>query len=223
MHVPSFVSIRLGLFMAGLMTLFSACAQPSATASVAVQTSSVNQVSMDKLSVATFGGGCFWCTEAVFQRLDGVEKVVSGYTGGAVPNPTYKQICTGTTGHAEVIQIHYDPDKVSFAELLEVHFATHDPTTLNRQGNDVGTQYRSAVFYHDDTQRDQAQKAIAAVEESGLWDGKVVTEVTPAVTFWPAENYHQDYFNANGNQGYCRVIIAPKVAKFKKQFADKLK
>ncbi|MEO1448504.1 MAG: peptide-methionine (S)-S-oxide reductase MsrA, partial [Bacteroidota bacterium] len=155
--MPMSVSLRLGLLLGGLMTLLSACAQSPARTAVVSQSNSVNQVSMDNLSVATFGGGCFWCTEAVFQRMDGVEKVVSGYTGGALPNPTYKQICTGTTGHAEVIQIYFDPAKVSFGELLEVHFATHDPTTLNRQGNDVGTQYRSAVFYHNEEQKDQAQ------------------------------------------------------------------
>jgi peptide-methionine (S)-S-oxide reductase len=174
-------------------------------------------------ATATFGGGCFWCVEAVFELLDGVTDVVSGYSGGPAPNPTYEQICAGTTGHAEVCQIHYNPDEVSFEALLEVFFRTHDPTTRNRQGNDVGTQYRSVVLYSDAAQKEIATKIVKELNGSGAWDDPVVTEVAALDTFWPAEAYHQDYFARNPTQGYCAAIIAPKVAKFEKVFRDKLK
>lgn len=176
-----------------------------------------------KTAVATFGGGCFWCTEAVYQNLKGVLKVESGYSGGQVVNPTYKQVCNGTTGHAEVVQITYDPSQVSFKKLLEVFFYTHDPTTLNRQGNDVGTQYRSAVFYHDDAQKSDAIDVIDKLNKSGAWPDKIVTEVTAFKVFYKAEDYHQNYFNDNPNQGYCAYVIKPKIDKFKKAFKEDLK
>lgn len=176
-----------------------------------------------RTDTATFANGCFWCTEAVFQQLDGVLKVSSGYSGGHVENPTYKEVCTGTTGHAECIQIVYDPAKISFDELLEVFWQTHDPTTLNRQGNDVGTQYRSAVFYHSTEQKEKAEKYKAALDKSGAFDKPIVTEVVPFSKFYVAENYHQDYYNNNGSQPYCQFVIRPKVEKFQKVFKSKLK
>lgn len=178
---------------------------------------------MDRMEVASFGNGCFWCTEAIFQNLEGVEKVVSGYAGGDVLNPTYEQVCSGRTGHAELIQITYDPAKISFEELLEVFWATHDPTTLNRQGNDVGTQYRSVIFYHDAGQKELAEKYKKQLDASGTFADPIVTEIAPMPAFYPAENYHQNYFNRNGQQPYCSFLIRPKVAKFKKEFKDKLK
>lgn len=178
---------------------------------------------MGNYETATFGGGCFWCTEAVFLELKGVEKVTSGYSGGQVPNPTYEQIGTGTTGHAEAIQIEYDPEKVKFSELLEVHFKTHDPTTLNRQGADVGTQYRSVVFYHDQEQKKITEQVIKALNAEGAYDDPLVTEVAEFEKFYPAEDYHQDFFANNPQQGYCRAVVRPKVEKFRKVFADKLK
>ena len=176
-----------------------------------------------KTDTATFGTGCFWCTEAIFQQLDGVLKVTSGYSGGHVRNPSYEQVCEGTTGHAEVIQMIYDPAKISFDELLEVFWETHDPTTLNRQGNDVGTQYRSAVFYHNAEQKQKAEKYKAELDKSGAFDNKIVTEITPASAFYAAENYHQNYYNQNGSQPYCTFVIRPKIEKFKKVFKDKIK
>jgi len=176
-----------------------------------------------KTDTATFGTGCFWCTEAIFQQLDGVLKVTSGYSGGHVRNPSYEQVCEGSTGHAEVIQMIYDPAKISFDELLEVFWETHDPTTLNRQGNDVGTQYRSAVFYHNAEQKQKAEKYKAELDKSGAFDSKIVTEITPASAFYVAENYHQNYYNQNGSQPYCTFVIRPKIEKFKKVFKDKIK
>ncbi len=176
-----------------------------------------------RAEVATLGGGCFWCLEPVYEELRGVEKVESGYSGGGVPDPTYRQICTGTTGHAEVVQVTFDPDVVSFREILEVFFTIHDPTTLNRQGADVGTQYRSAIFYHSDEQREIAEEVISEIEAEGVWSSPIVTEVTPFDTYYRAEDYHQEYFRNNGFQPYCQVIIAPKVAKFRKQYLEKLK
>ena len=173
--------------------------------------------------LATLGGGCFWCLEAVYKELRGVEGVVSGYAGGWVENPTYRQVCDGTTGHAEVVQITFDPSAVSYLELLEVFFTIHDPTTLNRQGGDVGTQYRSAVFYHTPAQRETAEQAVAAFTAARVWDAPIVTEVVPLETFYPAEDYHQDYFENNASQPYCRAVVAPKVSKFRKQFLERLK
>jgi peptide-methionine (S)-S-oxide reductase len=168
-------------------------------------------------------GGCFWCVETVFSRLNGVEEVVSGYAGGAVPNPTYRAVCSGTTGHAEAIQVTFDPEVISFAELLEVFWHTHDPTTLNRQGADVGTQYRSAIFYQDDRQREIAERSRQEVEEKGLWSDPIVTEIVPFTNFYKAEEYHQDYYRLNPNQMYCQLVIDPKIKKLQKAFVDKLK
>lgn len=176
-----------------------------------------------ELQTATFGAGCFWCVEAVFQRLDGVVSVVSGYSGGDVENPTYEQVCTGTTGHAEACQIKFDPKKISYKDLLEVFWKTHDPTTLNRQGEDVGTQYRSVIFFHTDEQRKLAEEYKRKLDEAGVFDKPIVTEITPFKNFYPAEDYHQNYFNTNPNKPYCRLVIAPKVEKFEKVFKDKLK
>jgi peptide-methionine (S)-S-oxide reductase len=172
---------------------------------------------------ATLAGGCFWCLEAVYDQLKGVTDVVSGYAGGWVKNPTYEQVCNTDTGHAEVVQIKYDPAVVSFRQLLDVFFTIHDPTTLNRQGADVGPQYRSAIFYHTPEQKAQAEAAIAEYNSKKLWNAPIVTEVTPIDTFYPAEDYHQEYFARNPYQGYCRVVIEPKVAKFRKQFIEQLK
>lgn len=172
---------------------------------------------------ATLGAGCFWCVEAVFQELKGVISIKSGYMGGHVDNPSYKAVCTGTTGHAEVAQIVYDPEVITFAELLQVFWKTHDPTTLNRQGNDVGTQYRSAIFYHNDEQRKQAEHYKKEVDESEAYPAPLVTEISPKTTFYVAEDYHQNYYNDNPNQGYCTYVIQPKVEKFRKAFASKLK
>ena len=166
------------------------------------------------------GGGCFWCTEAVFQRLKGVEKVVSGYMGGLFPNPSYREICTGKTGHAEVILVEFDPEQISLEELLLVFFKTHDPTTLNRQGNDVGTQYRSVIFYADEAQRVAAEKLIQHLEKEQIFDAPIVTELSPASEFYPAEDYHQNYFNQNGYQPYCTFVIQPKLEKFSKEFGN---
>lgn len=176
-----------------------------------------------RTDTATFGTGCFWCTEAIFQQLDGVLKVSSGYSGGQVKNPTYKEVCEGTTGHAECVEIVYDPQKITFDELLEVFWQTHDPTTLNRQGNDVGTQYRSAIFYHNAEQKAKAEKYKAELDKSGAWDKPIVTEITPASTFYVAENYHQDYYNNNGSAPYCYYVIRPKLEKFEKVFKNKMK
>jgi len=172
---------------------------------------------------ATFGGGCFWCLEAVFEGLRGVERVVSGYAGGDVANPSYQQVCTGSTGHAEVVQVTFDPSVVTFREVLEVFFGTHDPTTLNRQGMDVGTQYRSTIFYHSPEQRRVAEQTVADLNAAGIWGRPIVTEVVPLQTFFPAEAYHQGYFRNNPQQGYCQAVVAPKVAKFRQHFAAKLK
>lgn len=172
---------------------------------------------------ATLGGGCFWCLEAVFDDLRGVESVVSGYAGGHVPNPGYEHVCAGTTGHAEVVQVTFDPAEVSFREILDVFFTIHDPTTLNRQGGDVGTQYRSAVFYHDDAQKRTAEEAIRDLEAEGVWENPIVTQVVPLTEFYPAEDYHQEYFARNPRAGYCQVVIAPKVSKFRKQYLSRLK
>jgi peptide-methionine (S)-S-oxide reductase len=176
---------------------------------------------MSNSEIATLAGGCFWCLEAVYTEMEGVHAVISGYMGGPGKNPTYKAVCSGTTGHAEVVQIEFDPTVTSFRELLEVFFVIHDPTTLNRQGNDVGTQYRSAIFYHSEAQRQTAQEII--VEIAPAFKNPIVTEVTPAVEFYAAEDYHQNYFRDNPNQGYCSYVVAPKVLKFRDKFAQKRK
>jgi len=173
--------------------------------------------------VATLGGGCFWCLEPLYDELQGVEDVVSGYAGGTLANPTYRQVCTGTTGHAEVIQITFDPARVSFREILEIFFTMHDPTTPNRQGADVGSQYRSVIFYHSPEQRATAEQVISEINAAHIWDAPIVTEVAPLQSFYPAEDYHQEYFANNGSQPYCRIVVAPKVAKFRKNYQAKLK
>lgn len=177
----------------------------------------------DGTEIAVFGGGCFWCTEAVFKDLRGVKSVVPGYSGGSVRNPTYQQVCTDTTGHAEVIRIQFDPEEISYRDLLEVFFATHDPTTRNRQGNDVGSQYRSVIFHADDEQRRQALAIINELTEQRAFNRPLVTQVEPLTEFYEAEAYHHDYFAKNPNQGYCAVVIAPKVAKFRKKHAEMLR
>jgi len=181
------------------------------------------QIMESNMALATFGNGCFWCTEAIFQQLKGVENVVPGYAGGSTDNPTYKEVCSGSTGYAEVIQMSYDPEVISYRELLDVFFYTHDPTTLNRQGNDVGTQYRSAIYYHDESQKEDALKMIEQLELEKVYEDKIVTEVTELDKFYLAENYHNDYYNNNKNQGYCRAVINPKLDKFVKKYKSKIK
>ncbi|MGQ0827087.1 MAG: peptide-methionine (S)-S-oxide reductase MsrA [Bacteroidota bacterium] len=177
----------------------------------------------NNMDTATFGAGCFWCVEAQFQLLNGVISVQSGFEGGTVKNPSYKEVCNGTTGHAEVCEVVYDPSKITYDELLQAFWKSHDPTQLNRQGNDIGTQYRSVIFYHNEKQRELAEKYKKELNASGVWDKPIVTEISPAATFYKAENYHQDYFNLNGNESYCQFVIQPKIEKFKKVFKDKLK
>jgi peptide-methionine (S)-S-oxide reductase len=181
-------------------------------------------INNEKMDTATFANGCFWCTEAIFEELKGVASAVSGYTGGHTENPTYKEVCNGTTGHAECIQITFDPSIISYDELLEVFWKTHDPTTLNRQGNDIGTQYRSAIFYHSEEQKQKAAHYKKELDESGAWSNPIVTEISPFTIFYPAENYHQQYFEVNGDANpYCQFVIQPKLEKFRKVFADKRK
>lgn len=175
------------------------------------------------IETTTLGGGCFWCLEAVYDQLKGVQAVESGYAGGHVANPSYKAVCTGTTGHAEVVQVEFDNDVITFQDILNVFFTIHDPTTLNRQGNDIGTQYRSAIFYHSDAQKRIAEETIQSLNENGPWSDPIVTEVVPVENYFPAEDYHQEYFENNPNQGYCRVVIAPKVAKFRQKYLAQLK
>ena len=178
---------------------------------------------MPRREIATLAGGCFWCLEAVYLELRGVLGVQSGYAGGHVPHPSYELVCTSTTGHAEVVQVTFDPDEISYRDLLDVFFTIHDPTTLNRQGNDVGTQYRSAIFYHSDDQKAEAERTIAELAAEKVWDDPIVTEVVPVKEFFPAEAYHRDYFRLHPDQAYCRAVIAPKVAKARKAFLEKLK
>jgi len=177
----------------------------------------------ERRETATLAGGCFWCLEAALERLQGVVRVIPGYTGGQVANPSYRDVCAGTTGHAEAIQITFDPGVISFREVLEVFFSIHDPTTLNYQGNDVGTQYRSAIFYHTPEQKAQAERMIAELGGSGMWAQPIVTELKPLAAFYPAEEYHHQYYRQNPEQGYCQVVIAPKLDKFRQKFAAKLK
>ncbi len=190
-----------------------------------MSTAAANTKLMDNIiyDTASFGNGCFWCTEAIFQQVEGVISVESGYMGGDVDNPTYKDVCTGTTGHAECLNIVYDPKKISFDELLEIFWQTHDPTTLNRQGNDMGTQYRSVIFYHNEEQKSTAEKYKEALNKSGAFERPIVTTLEPISTFYKAEDYHQDYFIQNGNAPYCQFVVRPKVEKFQKVFKSKLK
>jgi peptide-methionine (S)-S-oxide reductase len=175
------------------------------------------------MELATFGSGCFWCTEAVFQRLKGVKKVVSGYAGGHVDNPTYRQVCGGDTGHAEVIQIEYDPSQTSYEQLLEIFWKTHDPTTLNQQGNDYGPQYRSVIFYHNEEQKRLAEEYKRKLDQAKIWKDPIVTEISAFTNFYPAENYHQDYYNQNKSQPYCTFVIKPKIEKLEKVFREQLR
>lgn len=189
-----------------------------------MSSSLINAQVGDKTDTATFATGCFWCTEAIFEELNGVLKVTSGYSGGAIENPTYKEVCTGETGHAECVQIVYEPNKISYDELLEVFFEVHDPTSLNRQGADVGTQYRSAIFYHNNEQKQKAEYYKNELDKSGAYDKKIVTEISAFTKFYPAEDYHQEYYENNKNSNpYCSVVIRPKLEKFQKVFAGKLK
>lgn len=203
-----------------IMFSLIACAQKNNTSTNITSDKAMNTQNIDTI---TLGAGCFWCVEAVFQQLNGVISVTSGYAGGHTENPTYKEVCTGTTGHAEVAQIVYDPAKITLDELLEVFWQTHDPTTLNRQGNDEGTQYRSAIFYHNQKQKEIAEKYKKELDASGAWDKPIITEISPLTKFYKAENYHQNYYNQNGDQAYCTYVIRPKLEKFRKVFKDKLK
>ncbi len=207
----------------------TACGQNKSTNNQSTMNSAetskiMNETSSNQtIDTATFGAGCFWCVEAVFQRLNGVLSIKSGYSGGTVKNPSYREVCNGTTGHAEVCQIVFDKTKISFDELLEVFWKTHDPTTLNSQGNDFGTQYRSAIFYHNDEQKQKAEKYKKELNEAKVYPNPIVTEISAFTNYYPAEDYHQNYFNQNGNEGYCRFVIQPKVEKFEKIFKSKLK
>jgi peptide-methionine (S)-S-oxide reductase len=218
------MNITYGLALLLMNLILQAC-QPNQKSMTAnkEQTITISNDASAQRDTATFAAGCFWCVEAVFQRLDGVDTVQSGYTGGSVKNPSYKEVCNGTTGHAEACRIIYDPTKISFLQLLQVFFTTHDPTQLNRQGNDVGTQYRSAVFYHNEEQKQQALQVINQLNEQKVYDKPIVTEVVAATTFYIAENYHQNYYNQNGDQMYCRFVIQPKLEKFEKVFKELMK
>jgi peptide-methionine (S)-S-oxide reductase len=214
--------MKPGIFIPVILLLAgTSCAQQKDSKNPSTMNS--NPTEKTEMALATFGNGCFWCTEAIFQRLKGVSKVVSGYAGGKVKNPTYKEVCSGLTGHAEVIQIAYDPKVISYPELLEVFWQTHDPTTLNRQGADVGTQYRSVVFFHTEEQKQLAETYKKKLNESGAFDSPVVTEISPLSEYYPAEDYHQNYYNLNGSAPYCSYVIQPKIDKFKKVFKAKLK
>ncbi len=207
-----------------LLTFVTACGQRNSQKKITQTTNNMtNEVNNNELDTALFGAGCFWCVEAMFQRLDGVVKVESGYAGGHMVSPTYKDVCNGTTGHAEVCRITFDPKKVSYETLLSIFWQTHDPTTLNRQGNDVGTQYRSAIFYYNDIQMQLAEKYKSELNASGAFSNPIVTEITAINNYYSAEDYHQNYYNQNSEQSYCQFVIAPKVEKLEKVFKDKLK
>ena len=221
-----------GGIVGALLLLVSGCGVPPSPDQISKDTQdnkAVRQLPITQAiapegkEIATFAGGCFWCTEAFFKDLKGVDKVVSGYTGGMVANPSYEAVCNGGTGHAEAIQITFDPKIISFRDLLHIFFTVHDPTTLNRQGNDSGTQYRSGVFTHSDAQKHAAEEVVKEFNDKKIWDSPIVTEITPFSNFYAAENYHQDYFALNPNQGYCRVVIAPKVVKFRQHYSALLK
>ena len=215
-------SVLTMTYLISLIFLFSNCSFTSKTEPKITNKQIINKQMSEKTDTAIFGAGCFWCVEAIFQRLKGVESIESGYTGGTVENPTYKQVCTGETGHAEVAKIIFNPDVISFNELLEVFWTTHDPTTLNQQGADIGTQYRSAVFYLNEEQKMQSEKSKSEIATQ-IWDGTIVTEITPLKKYYKAEDYHQNYFNQNSDQSYCRFVINPKLEKFRKKFRDKIK
>jgi peptide-methionine (S)-S-oxide reductase len=211
----------IGLAATFIAAIFLGCSQAQTTN----ETKKMDPITVNNagLDTATLGAGCFWCVEAVYQNVEGVEKVVSGYSGGTVKNPSYKEVCLGITGHAEVCNVIFDPKKVTFEEILEVFWGTHDPTTLNRQGNDIGTQYRSVIFYHNQEQKDVAEKYKAQLNVSGNFTNPVITEISAFSNFYTAEDYHQNYFNQNGEESYCQFVVRPKVEKFKKAFSDKVK
>jgi peptide-methionine (S)-S-oxide reductase len=216
--------IKQTLILLILASAFSSCAKSPEKSNIQLNTEDNKEMTTTiKTDTATFGAGCFWCVEAVFQQLDGVISVSSGYSGGKIKNPTYREVCSGLTGHAEVCQIVYDPSKISFDELLEAFWSSHDPTTLNRQGADEGTQYRSAIFYHDENQKRLAEEYKKKLNDQKAFDHPVVTEIVPFNVFYKAEDYHQNYYDQNGEQPYCQFVIAPKLEKFRKVFKDKLK
>lgn len=221
MNLPFKMNVLLLLLN---MNLFASCTSGPAIPIPIVQDPILETMEQTQtIDTATFGEGCFWCVEASYQQLKGVISVKSGYSGGHIKNPTYKEVCNGTTGHAEVCQVVYDPSVISYADLLEVFWATHDPTTLNRQGNDIGTQYRSVIFFHNDAQKQIAESYKAKLEASESFSAPIVTEISPYSTFYEAEDYHQNYYNENGEQPYCRMVIKPKLDKFQKVFKDKIK
>jgi peptide-methionine (S)-S-oxide reductase len=215
--------MRLGILALAVVLIFSGNSCGQKTTKQEDSNMTKKPFNTEGLELATFGSGCFWCTEAIFLNVDGVAKVESGYTGGSVKNPTYKEVCSGLTGHAEAIQLWFDPKEVSYEELLEIFWQTHDPTTLNRQGADAGTQYRSAIFYHSDEQKKLAEFYKKKLEDANAFDGPIVTEISPASTFYVAEDYHQNYYALNSNAPYCTYVIQPKLEKFKKVFKEKLK
>lgn len=214
---------KVSLILVLITPILFSCNQNTSINKPLMSTQKQLEMNSENLDTITLAGGCFWCVEAVYQQLNGVEKVVSGYTGGTIKNPAYREVCEGTTGHAEVAQIIYDRTKVSLKDILEVFFTVHDPTTLNRQGNDYGTQYRSGIFYSNENQRLMSEDIIKRLDASGAFDDKIVTEVTPLNVFYPAEDYHQNYYAQNSGQGYCQMVIRPKLEKFKKVFPDKVK
>lgn len=215
---------RMNILNLGIMlTVFSCGSSPSQSSDMKSTVLPSEDPQNQNRETATFGAGCFWCVEAPFLQIKGVEDVVSGYMGGTVPNPTYEQVCTGQTGHAEVCQITFDPDQISYTELLEIFWTIHDPTQLNRQGQDIGTQYRSAVFFHDNTQKLLAESYKEKLNQAKVYDAPIVTEISPVSTFYKAEDYHQNYYNENPNQPFCRLVVRPKVEKVKEVFKDKLK
>jgi peptide-methionine (S)-S-oxide reductase len=217
-------SNSLSTFVLVLLFVPVLCIACTSSGTNTINTSQVTDpINGNETGSATFGAGCFWCVEAIFDGLKGVISVESGYSGGTVKNPAYREVCEGTTGHAEVCRITFDPEVISFDELLTVFWYTHDPTTINRQGNDWGTQYRSAIFYHDENQKMMAERSRETTNRSGLWDNPIITEISPLTNYYKAEDYHQDYFVRNRSQPYCSAIIAPKLEKFRKQFKDKLK
>lgn len=220
---------KMAVTIVAAVFFVSACGQTKTTNEKTIMTNTstyeadLKADNIGNIDTATFGAGCFWCVEAVFQRLDGVMSIKSGYSGGTIKNPSYKEVCMGTTGHAEVCQIIFDKSKISFDELLEVFWKTHDPTTLNRQGNDIGAQYRSVIFYHHLTQKKLAEKYKKEINESGAYPKPIITEISPLINYYEAENYHQNYYNLNASEGYCQYVIQPKVEKFEKIFKSKLK
>ena len=214
---------RLFIFLAIFLPFFGGCQNQNPSTKVQLKKKPMTTTTPSHFDTATIGGGCFWCTEAMFAELKGVQSAVSGYSGGTVKNPTYKEVCAGTTGHAEVIQVVYDPTIITFAQLMQVFFLTHDPTTLNRQGNDIGTQYRSVIFYRNEEEKRIAQETIAEVATSGVYSDRIVTTLEPFEVFYKAEDYHQDYFSQNSNQPYCSLVINPKLMKFRKTFESLLK